>query len=164
MSKRAGWHQIVKEVLKELGQKKNYDVSESEQEILLASRFQRFADEKRQIHELAYKPDILWKKGHIRQAIFEVEYLNPRSEPQLMDKRKYSIGSFMLAYLATHQRSIKNLVFITNSEALCGEIAKFVQLLDFGKTDHIWYLAEPSTKKSTITKSLKKTILDEWKV
>jgi hypothetical protein len=164
MSKGTSWHQTVKEVLKELGKKKNYDVSESEQEILLASRFKRFTGEKRQIHELVYKPDIVWKKGHIRQAIFEIEYLNPTSEAQLMEKRKYSIGSLMLAYLAIHQKSIQNLIFVTNSEALCTEIAKFVQLLDSGETNYIWYISEPSLKKSTITRSLEETILKDWKI
>ena len=164
MPKETRWHQRVKDVLKELGEKEDYDVSESEQEILLSSRFKRFTDEKREIHALAYRPDVVWKKGHICRAIFEVEYLNPRSKAQLMEKRKYAIGSLMLAYLATHQKSVKNLVFITNSEALCAEIAKFVQLLDMGKSDSICYLAVSTSTRSTITRDLKKTLLKEWKI
>lgn len=164
MPKEPRWHQKVKDILKELGEKEDYDVSESEKEILLSSRFKRFVDEKRQIHAFAFRPDVVWKKGHLYRAIFEVEYLSPRSKAQLMEKRKYAIGSLMLAYLAMVQKSIENLVFITNNEALCAEIAKFVQLADIEHFNCISYLAESTNVRSSLAKSLKKVIAKEWKI
>ena len=43
------WHKLVKEVLKEIGESRGYDVSESEKEIILASRY-RFREKKRNTH------------------------------------------------------------------------------------------------------------------
>ena len=130
MPKEPRWHQTVKEVIKEIGQSREYDVSESEQEMLFSSKFTMFSGKKRKIHTFSYRPDVVWKKNHIYRAIFEIEYLNPRSNLQLMEKRKYSIGSLMFAYIAMMKKSIKHLVFVTNSEDLCEEIAKFIQLTD----------------------------------
>ena len=164
MPKETRWHQKVKEALKKLGEEKGYDVSESEQEILLASRFKRFSNEKREIHALSYRPDVVWKKRHIYRAIFEVEYLNPRSKMHLMDKRKYAIGSLMLASLARMQKSVECLVFITNDEALCGEIAKFVQSASIEHLDNTYYLCSSYTAESSLTKFLRARLMQKWKI
>lgn len=164
MPKEPRWHQTVKEVLKEIGEGKGYDVSESEQEMLFSSKFKMFNGEKRKVHSFLYKPDVVWKKKHIYRAIFEIEYLNPKSSSQLMEKRKYSIGSFMLAYIAMIRKSVYRLVFITNSDELCQEIAKFNQLANVKFSKSIWYLSEPSTKRSSLLKSLEETLVNEWKI
>jgi hypothetical protein len=164
MPRDSGWHQKVKEILKEIGEEEGYDVSESENEILLASRFKIYDDEKKKIHNLMYKPDVVWKDGHIYRAIFEIEYLNPRSKAQLMDKRKYAIGSLMLGFLAMVQKSVDDLVFITNNEELCVEIAKFVRTTNIEHFDNISYISEPSSARSTLTKNLKKIVTKDWKI
>ena len=164
MPKAPRWHERVKEVLKEIGESRGYDVSESEQEMMLSSKFKMFSGEKRKIHTSSYKPDVVWKKNHEYRAIFEIEYLSPSSNSQLMDKRKYSIGSFMLAYIAMIRKSVKHLVFITNNDRLCEEIAKFIKLAKIQYSRNIWYLYEPTTRRSSLRKSLEKTLVNEWKI
>jgi len=164
MPKEPRWHQLVKEILKEIGESRGYDVSESEKETMFSSKFKMFDYEERKLHTLSFKPDVVWKKNHIYRTIFEIEYVNPRGNLQLMEKRKYSIGSLMLSYLAMIKKSVKHLVFITNSYDLCSEIAKFVELADVKYFDNIWYVYEPSTRRLSLRKSLKKTLVNEWKI
>ena len=141
MPKEARWHKMVKEALKEIGKERGYDVSDSEKEIVFASKFRMFRHQikgksweiiyggsaERKPHALSYKPDVVWKKGRHHRAIFEIEYLNPRSSA--MEKRKYAIGSWMLAYLAMVQKSVKFLVFVTNNKDLYREILTFKHLV-----------------------------------
>ena len=157
MPKEVRWHKMVKEGLEEIGENKGYDVSESEKEIVLASRFKMYVGERRKIYTLAYKPDVVWKKGRRYKAIFEIEYLNPQRTSQIMDKRKYSIGSLMLAYLAMIKKSVRRLIFITNNRNLCSEIASFIQLtpIKFFE-ENIIYLHASSTSRSDLLKDLER--------
>ena len=164
MPKETRWHETVKEVVKEIGEKKGYNVSESEKEIILASRFKMYDSERRKIHTLAYKPDVVWKKGREYRAVFEIEYLNPKRSSQIMDRRKYSIGSLMLAYLAMMKKSIRSLVFVSNNRNLCSEIASFIHLTPIKYFDeHILYLAVAETSHSDLIKVLGK-MFDEEKL
>ena len=77
MPKEARWHEMVKGALKEIGKERGYDVSESEKEMVLVSKFKLFryrskspeldailADaNKRKAYTFSYKPDGVWKKG-----------------------------------------------------------------------------------------------------
>lgn len=165
MPKEARWHKMVKDVLKEIGEGRGYDVSESEKEMILASKFKMYDKEKSRIHTFLYKPDVIWKKGHRYRAIFEIEYLNPQRTSQVMAKRKYSIGSFMLGYLAMIKKSVRRLVFITNNEDLCSEIASFQALTPLKySSETVYYLYETSTSRSSLLKSLEETTIDQWKL
>lgn len=165
MPKQARWHKKVKEVLEEIGRKKGYDVSESEKEVILASKFQMYDGERRKIHTILYKPDVVWKKRQIYRAVFEIEYVNPLKGSQVMDKRKYSIGSLMLAYMMMMKKSVRRTVVITNCKDLCSNIGCFVQLtpLKYSK-ETILYLYEPNTTRSGLYKSLEETLIDDWKL
>jgi len=148
MVKEPRWHEMVKEALKEIGKERGYDVSESEKEMVFASKkFKMFRHQikgrgseiiygdaaEREVHTLSYKPDCVWKKRRSYRAVFEIEYSNPRSNA--MEKRKYAIGSWMLAYLAMVEKSVRFLVFVTNSKDLYREILTFKRLvpLDYVK-------------------------------
>ena len=154
MPKENRWHEAVKQVLKEIGEDRGYDVEESEQEMIISKRFGMYDHEKREIHSLSYKPDVVWKKRHRYVAIFEIEYLNPKSTSKLMEKRKYAIGSLMLGYVATLHKSIDNLFFITNSEPLCAEMAKLLEFADIKPAKKIAYYYEPLRTHSILKKDL----------
>jgi hypothetical protein len=100
----------------------------------------------------------VWKKGHKYKTIFEIEYLNPKNPEQLMDKRKYAIGSLMLGYVAMLHKSIDTLYFVTNSEPLCGEIAKLIKLANLSTEERIFYESIPSIAYSTLKKVLTEDI------
>ncbi len=146
---------MVKKALKEIGKERGYDVSESEKEITFASKFRMFrysiegrgsaliydhALPERKAHILSYKPDCVWKERHLYRAIFEIEYLSPRS--RAMERRKYAIGSWMLAYLTMVNKSMRFLVFVTNSKDLYREILVFKKLvtLEYKDSTHTLYL------------------------
>lgn len=59
----AKWHQTIKDLLKEIGEKDGFDVSESKKETHFTTRFALFEGEKPKKHTLTYKPDVVWKKG-----------------------------------------------------------------------------------------------------
>jgi hypothetical protein len=141
MPKVASWHEIAKKALKEIGTEWGYNVSESEKEIVFGTKFSIFRHKitgkgyeviregaaKRKPHTLSYKPDGVWKKGRNYRAIFEIECLDEIKRGTA--KRKYAIGSLMLAYLAMIKNSVKNVVFVTNNENLYREIKTFKELI-----------------------------------
>lgn len=164
MSRTPRWHETVKEVTKEIGERRGYDVSESENEVILASKFQIFANEGRKIHTISYKPDVVWKKRHVYRAVFEIEYSSTENA-QVVDKRKYSIGSLMLAYMMMNAKSVRRLVFITNSERLCSDVACFLQLSPLKySAENILYLYVPSTARSSIYDGLTKALIKDLKL
>lgn len=178
MPKEIRWHKLVKEALKEIGKKRGYDVSESEKEMILADKFKmvKFAVgisgsqkydydvKKRETHTFSYKPDGVWKKGHIYRAIFEVEHLKIRNGSRITAKRKYSIGSFMLAYLAMFQKSASHIVFITDNLNLYREIVTFKQLipLEHRKYTHTLFLR--ASNHPSIKRGLEETLINKWKI
>jgi len=141
MPKKTSWHEMAKEALKEIGKEWGYSVSESEKELFFASKFRLFNHQisgkgweiiregatERKPYTLSYKPDVVWKKEHNYRAIFEIEYLPQRKSA--MEKRKYAIGSLMLAYLAMVEKSVKSLVFLTNNQNLYREILTFKRII-----------------------------------
>ena len=116
-------------------------------------------------HTLAYKPDVVWKKGRRYQAVFEVEYVNPNRIKQTTSKRKYAVGSLMLSYLAMINKSFEHLVFITNSENLCNEIAKYLKIAEikYSEENIHWMLIHVITR-SSITKNLENFLIKKEKI
>jgi len=165
MPKQVRWHEMVKKVLKQIGENRGYDVSESEKEMLFTSKFTMYDGEQRKKHTLAYKPDVVWKKGHRYRAVFEVEYVNPNRITQTMNKRKYAIGSLMLAYLAMIRKSVRRLVFITNSEDLCNEIANYLKLaeIEYSEENILWVVM-PVITRSILKKNLEDFVINDWKL
>jgi len=167
---------MVKKALKEIGKERGYDVSESEKEMVLASKFKMFRHEikgkgwkityggpaERKAHTFSYKPDVVWKKRRSYRAIFEIEYLNPRSNA--MEKRKYAIGSLMLAYLTMVEKPMRFLVFVTNSKDLYREILTFKKLvpLEYKDSTHTLYLK--AHNELNIKIGLQKLIIDKLKI
>lgn len=91
--------------------------------------------------------------------------MNPKRTTQTMNKRKYAIGSLMLAYLAMVRKSVRRVVFITNSENLCNEIAIYLKLADIEHSfENILYLMMPYTTRSSLTKHLEDILINEEKV
>ena len=117
---------------------------------------------KRKVHTLSYKPDGIWKKGRSYRAIFEIEYLNPRSRG--IEKRKYAIGSWMLAYLAMIQKSAKFMVLVTNNADLYREITTFRYLVrhEYMGSTHALYLK--AGNKFNIMVGLKQFIVGKLKI
>jgi len=145
------WHQSVKELLKEIGERNDFNVSESETEMYFPIKYKLFGGEPAEKHILTYKPDVIWKKGMKYYAIFEIEYLNPKS--QFLDKRKYVLGTFLLGLTALHEKSCKNFVLVTNKEILCEDVGTCFEILrkkkifseDYLKSiDVMWYCFDPS--------------------
>lgn len=89
-------------------------------------KFALFEGETPKKHILTYKPDVVWKKGIRYYAIFEVEFL-PRGQ---VEKKKYSVGTFLLGLIALCEKGCRNLTLITNSDILCKEIGTCFQILD----------------------------------
>ena len=178
MPKQARWHEKVKQALKEIGKERGYNVSESEKEMVLAAKFKMFDFkiktygsqryeldiEKRKPHTFSIKPDGVWKKGHIYRAIFEVEYLKASNSQKPMGKRKYSIGSFMLSYLAMIQKSIKYTAFITNNENLYREIVTFKHLIPLKHRKNTYTLCLKASDQPSIKQGLEETFVKEWKI
>ena len=165
MSKQVSWHEMVKKVLKEIGEDRGYDVSESEKEMLFTKKFTMYVGDKRKKHTLAYKPDVVWKKGHRYQAVFEVEYVNPNRITQTTSKRKYAVGSLMLSYLAMINKSFEHLVFITNSENLCNEIAKYLKLAEIEYSeDNIHWVFIDYISRHSLTKELEDVLINKNKL
>jgi len=176
MPKEASWHKMVKDTLKDVGKERGYDVSESEKEMVLASKFRMFRHqirgkgreitygdpEERKTHTFSYKPDVVWKKRRFYRAVFEIEYLNPRSI--VMEKRKYAIGSWMLGYLAMVKKSVKFLVFVTNNKDLYLEIMTFKKLipLEYKDSTHTLYLK--AHDQFNITRGLREFIVGKLKI
>lgn len=147
MPRKTSWHEIAKEALKEIGKEWGYAVSESEKEMVFATKFRMFRHRlygkgneiikggasERKPHVLSYKPDVVWKKGRNYRAIFEIEFLDERKSG--IEKRKYAIGSLMLAYLAMVEKSVEELYFVTNNESLCREISTFKQIIPLKHED-----------------------------
>jgi hypothetical protein len=160
------WHEMAKEVIQEIGKQRGYSVSESETEMILATRLRRYKDENREIQTLKYKPDVVWKQGHIYRAIFEIEYLNPDWDSQLMNKRKYAIGSIMLAHAAMLSKSISRLVFVTNSKVLCDEIAIFLKTAKPQKysTQKVYYIYNPTNIRQDLMTHFYKWMVSRWKL
>jgi hypothetical protein len=140
------WHEYVKGLLKEIGEKSGFDVSESENEMDFPVKYDLFESEPSEKHILTYKPDVVWKKGIEYKTIIEIEYLNPKA--QNINKRKYVLGTFVLGLTALHEKSCKNFVFITNSNSLCEQVGSFYEILKKRKilSEHflkataiIWY-------------------------
>lgn len=169
---------MVKEALKEIGKERRYDVSESEKEMVLAEKFSKFdfhlvgkgldvkdyGKSKREPHTFLYKPDGVWKKGHIYRAIFEVEHLRARNNSSIMGKRKYSIGSLMLSYLAMVQKSVKYTVFITDNINLYREIVTFKNLIPLKHRENTYTLCLKANDRYNIKVGLEKTLIDKWKI
>jgi len=158
MPKENRWHQTVKQVLKEIGEDRGYNVEESEKEMIFSKRFTIYIGDKKEIHSVSYKPDVVWKKGHQYKAIFEIEYLNPKGTSQLMNKRKYAIGSLMLGYVAMLDKSVDNLYFVTNSEPLCSEMGKLMEFADVKNFKNVIYLYAEDRARSSLKKELIKVI------
>ena len=149
MSKKTSWHEFTKKALKEIGKEWGYAVSESEKVMVIAKTFSMFRHqitgkgyeilrkgaEERESHVLSYKPDVVWKKGRYYKAIFEVECLDERMSG--IKKRKYAIGSMMLAYLAMIEKSAKYLIIISNNESLYRELVKFKHIISLEHEDCI---------------------------
>jgi len=165
MPKKISWHEMVKEILKEIGKNRGYDVSESEKEMMFAKKFAIYEGDKRAKHTLSYKPDVVWKEGHRYRAVFEVEYVNPNRITQTTTKRKYAIGSLMLAYLAMINKSVNSLVFITNSENLCSEIALYLKLaeIEYSEENTFWAVL-PVITRSSLKKNLEDYTINKWKL
>ena len=155
------WHELVKQVLKDLGTQKGYDISESETEVILSSKFQLFSGDRRRIHSIICKPDVVWKKAHRYQAVFEVEYSNATEEPRLLEKKKYCIGSLMQAYMVMCYKSAKQAVFITNSERLHENMLCFLQLAPIKFKENIIVLQETNTTQATIAQNLSTILSNE---
>lgn len=124
----AKWHQTIKNILMEIGERNGFDISESEREMYFTTKFALFEDESRKKHTLTYKPDVVWKKGIKYHAIFEIEYLNPRG--QIVEKKKYSLGTLILGLIASCEKSCRNFTLVTNRDVLCKEIATCFEILD----------------------------------
>jgi len=142
------WHERVKRVLKEIGESRGHDVSESEQEMFLTRRVSLYIGDEVKLHTLTYKPDVVWKKGGKYYAIFQIEYL--KATQQATEKRKYALGSLLLAALSAREKACNKVIFVTNNENLCNEIGKFVRfsegwIEDFETTDY--HIVEPTTYK-----------------
>lgn len=167
---------MVMETLKEIGKERGYDVSESEKEIVLASKFRMFRRRiegrgweiifgdaaERKAHTFSYKPDVVWKKGHLNRAVFEIEYLNPKSSAK--EKRKYAIGSLMLAYLAMVKKSVRFLVFVTNSMELYREIKTYKELVPLEYKDRTHTLYLKAGNRFNIKIGLQKFIIETLKI
>jgi len=167
---------MAKEALKEIGKERGYNVSESEKEMVLATKFKMFRHQikgkgweilyggaaERKAHTLSYKPDVVWKKGRFYRAIFEIEYLNQRKDA--MEKRKYAIGSLMLAYLAMVKKSARFLVFVTNNKDLYREILTFKKLIPVEHKDGAHTLYLKAGNQSNIKIGLQKFIIDTLKI
>jgi hypothetical protein len=123
----AKWHGFIKKVLKEIGEKYEFDVSESEKEMYFPVKYRLFDGVHAEKHILTYKPDVVWKKGMQYHTIFEIEYLNPKS--QVLDKRKYVLGTFLLGLTALCEKSCRNLVLITNKKTLCEDVGTCYEIL-----------------------------------
>lgn len=171
------WHEMVKEALKETGKERGYDVSESEKEMVLAEKFREFHFElvgavsdvkdygkaRREPHTFSYKPDGVWKKGLIYRAIFEVEHLRARNSSSIKAKRKYSVGSFMLSYLAMIKKSARHTVFITDNRILYHEIVTFKQLILLGYRKRTHTLFLKADNPYNIKVALEKPLINKWK-
>lgn len=131
--KEGKWHQAIKHILMEMGEKKSYDVSESENEMYFTEKFSMFEGEKREKHTLTYKPDVVWKRGIRYQAIFEIEYLSPSG--QTVEKRKYALGTFLLSLIASHRKGCGKFVVVSNNERLLREIITSWMIIDFLRED-----------------------------
>lgn len=166
------WHQHVKELLKEIGEKSGFNVSESETEMYFPVKYKLFGGDSAEKHILTYKPDVVWKKGMQYYVIFEIEYLNPKS--QFLDKRKYVLGTFLLGLTALHEKSCKNFILIANKEILCEDVGTCYEILnrkkifseDFLKsTNVLWYCFDRSInerfKEPTYLKRELKAYLSE---
>jgi len=123
----AKWHEFIKERLKGIGEKSGFEVSESENDMYFTIKYPLFCGDSAEKHTLTYKPDVVWKKGMQYRTIFEIEYLNPKS--QSLDKRKYVLGTFILGLIAAYEKSCKNFVLITNREDLCKEVGTSYEFL-----------------------------------
>ena len=162
MPKQVRWHEMVKKVLKEIGENRGYNVSESEKEMLFTKKFPMYVGDKRKKHTLAYKPDVVWKKGHRYRAVFEVEYMNPNRIIQTTSKRKYAVGSLMLSYVAMINKSVEHLVFITNSENLCNEIVKYLKLAEIEYSeDNIHWVFIDYISRYSLTKELEDVLINK---
>lgn len=142
------WHQTVKGFLKGIGERNGFDVSESEREMYFPVKFSLFEGESPKKHILTYKPDVVWKRRIKYIAIFEVEYL-PKNQ---VEKKKYSLETFLLGLTALYEKSCRNLTLITNRDALCKEIGTCFEILskekifneDFVKSIVLrWYSFDP---------------------
>ncbi len=154
MPKKTSWHEFAKKALKEIGKEWGYTVSESENVMFFAKKFSmvslsvRIKGQKvtkggaseRKPQTMSYKPDVVWKKGRNYRAIFEIECLDETRSG--IEKRKYAIGSLMLAYLAMIEKSAKCVVFVTNNKSLYREMRIFKGFipLEYGDCIHGLYL------------------------
>ena len=167
---------MVKKALRKIGKERGYDVSESEKEMVFGSRFKMFDfkemfsksklvfsdTDERKVYTLSYKPDVVWKKGQLYKAVFEIEYLDPQGK--LSGKRKYAIGSLMLAYLAMNEKSIKSLIFITNNLSLYREIVTFKNLMSLKYSKNTHTLCFTADDQPSINYGLQRYIIKEWKI
>lgn len=119
------WHERVKKALKEIGESRDYDVSESEQEMHLTKRVSLYVGEGQELHTLTHKPDVVWKKAGKYHVIFQIEYL--KGTQQIPQKSKYALGNLLLAFMSLKEKSCNRLIFLTNNEDLCEEVGKFVK-------------------------------------
>ena len=169
------WHKMVKECLKKIGENNilflilKSPQKFSDRDFLLVGKGSRVMDygkAEREPHIISYKPDCVWKKGQTYRAIFEVEHL--KEEARATEKRKYSIGSYMLGYLAYIQKLAKYLVFITDHSGLYIEIVTFKKLLPFEHQKRIHELCigalRGSLNRPNMMIALEQTIVKTWKI
>ena len=152
------WHQTVKLVLKNIGSQRGFDVSESEAEFIFPAKFQQFIGDRRKIHTIICKPDVVWKKSYKYRAIFEVEYSSAIEESRFLEKKKYCIGSLMQAILFMYNKTADYAVFITNSEQLHESMKTFLKLISIRDDQNIIILYEPNRGRSTITRNLSRAL------
>jgi len=148
------WHQYVKKLLKEFGKEKGFDVSESETEMYFTVKYKLSDEDSAEKHVLTYKPDVVWKKEGKYVAIFEIEYLNPKS--QFLDKKKYVLGTFLLGLTALHEKLCPNFILVTNKKILwenvktCYEFLKKKKIFSedyFKSTEVLCFCCDPSNNK-----------------
>lgn len=142
--KKTSWHQRVKEVLKEIGESRGYDVSESEQEIHFTKRVSIYIGDPIKLHTLTCKPDVVWKKGDKYRAVFQIEHAENGVE-----KRKYALGNLFLTLISLRKKSWSKLIYVTNNESLCDEIGKFVKfsadwIENLNKIEYHWITGSTS--------------------
>jgi hypothetical protein len=156
--KTSRWHQTVKRALRDIGTQHRLDVSESEKEFYFPSKFQQFSNERRRLHSVTCKPDVIWKKAYKFRAVFEIEYVNSNDESESLDKKKYCIGSLMQAVTFMYHRSADYAVFITNSRQIHEAMMTFLRLLALRDDENIIILYEPSRTRPTIMRNLSRLL------
>ena len=71
----------------------------------------------------------------------------------------------MLAYLAMVNKSVRRLVFITNSEGLCNEIANYLKLaeIEYSEENILWVFIDHISRYS-LTKKLEDVLINKEKL